>query len=127
MGRSASSSFDGAAEMTMRGSYRRFLLNLVAFSFLFLFGFSNSAFSQQQKQAQSAPGESEYAGAAACKTCHEDIYNGWEKSPHWKTTLDTKGGPSKQGCEACHGAAAAHVADPGDTSKVFKFENASAK
>jgi len=34
---------------------------------------------------------SDYVGAEVCKTCHEDIYNGWEKSPHWKTTLDTKG------------------------------------
>ena len=27
---------------------------------------------------------SDYVGAEVCKTCHEDIYNGWEKSPHWK-------------------------------------------
>ena len=37
----------------------------------------------------------DYVGAEVCKTCHEDIYNGWEKTPHWKTTLDTKGGPSQ--------------------------------
>jgi len=70
---------------------------------------------------------SDYAGSEACKTCHEDIYKGWEQSPHWKTTLNTKEGPSHQGCEACHGAAAAHVADPSDTSKLFLFKKASAK
>jgi hypothetical protein len=26
--------------------------------------------------------ESDYAGPEACKTCYEDIYKGWEKSPH---------------------------------------------
>ncbi len=40
---------------------------------------------------------SDYVGADTCKTCHEEIYNSWEKTPHWKTTLDTKGGPSHQG------------------------------
>ncbi len=49
----------------------------------------------------SAPAQ--YLGSEVCKTCHEDIYDNWEKTPHWKTTLDTKGGPSHQGCESCHG------------------------
>ena len=58
------------------------------------------------KGAQSASAASEaskYVGAETCKTCHEEIYNSWEKTPHWKTTLNKKGGPSKQGCEGCHG------------------------
>jgi DmsE family decaheme c-type cytochrome len=71
--------------------------------------------------------ESDYAGADACKTCHEDLYNAWEKSPHWKTTLNKREGASHQGCEACHGAAANHVSDPSDTSKLFLFEKASNK
>jgi DmsE family decaheme c-type cytochrome len=70
---------------------------------------------------------SEYVGAEVCKTCHEDLYNGWEKSPHWKTTLDTKDGPSHQGCEGCHGPGAAHVAGGGDKTKIFVFEDHSAK
>lgn len=83
----------------------------------------------QEKNASSKPETkpSDYAGAEACKTCHEDEYKSWENSPHWKTTLNTKEGPSHQGCEACHGAAASHVADPGDTSKLFLFVKASAK
>jgi cytochrome c5 len=34
---------------------------------------------------------SEYVGAETCKTCHEDIYNAWEKTPHFKTTLNQEG------------------------------------
>ena len=70
---------------------------------------------------------SEYVGAETCKTCHEKIYDNWAKTPHWQTTLDTKGGPSHQGCEGCHGAGAAHVAGGGDVSKIFTFKNASTK
>lgn len=71
--------------------------------------------------------DSDYVGAEVCKTCHEEIYNGWEKTPHWKTTLDTKGGPSHQGCEGCHGPGAAHVAGGGDKSKIFIFAGRPAK
>ncbi|MGA9076032.1 MAG: hypothetical protein WB368_18085, partial [Candidatus Sulfotelmatobacter sp.] len=46
-------------------------------------------------QAASAPATSapsaeasKYVGAETCKTCHEEIYNAWEKTPHWKTTLN---------------------------------------
>ena len=70
---------------------------------------------------------SDYVGAETCKTCHEDIYDNWAKTPHWKTTLNTKGGPSKQGCEACHGPGRAHVESGGDISKIFVFKKASVK
>jgi DmsE family decaheme c-type cytochrome len=68
---------------------------------------------------------SKYVGAETCKTCHEEIYNAWEKTPHWKTTLNIKGGPSKQGCEGCHGPGADHVAGGGDKTKIFVFEGKS--
>ncbi len=70
--------------------------------------------------------DSDYVGAEACKVCHEDIYNSWEKTPHWRTTLDSKGGPSHQGCEACHGPGKAH-AESGDKTKIFIFKNVSAE
>src|SRR6202142_4750895 len=110
------------------------------FSVLFIFGGVFAAGQPPQavagKNAQpsSAPiagavssDTSKYVGAETCKTCHEEIYNNWEKSPHWKTTLDTKGGPSHQGCEGCHGPGADHVNGGGNTSKIFVFEKASAK
>ena len=52
--------------------------------------------------ATTAANPSEYVGAEVCKTCHEDIYTGWEKSPHWKQTYK-EGGIAKHGCEDCHG------------------------
>lgn len=70
---------------------------------------------------------SEYIGSETCKSCHEDLYNAWARTPHWKTTLDTKGGPSHQGCEGCHGPGADHVAGGGDKTKTFTFETTSAK
>ena len=68
---------------------------------------------------------SKYMGADTCKTCHEEIYSVWEKTPHWKTTLNKKDGPAKQGCEGCHGPGADHVAGGGDKTKIFVFEGKS--
>ena len=69
-----------------------------------------------------SPDVSKYVGAETCKTCHEEIYNSWEKTPHWKTTLNKAGGPSKQGCEGCHGPGADHVAGGGDKTKIYVFK-----
>ena len=60
--------------------------------------------------------------AETCKTCHEDITTSFEKSPHWKTMNDTRGGHSKQGCEACHGPGGDHADDP--SKPVFDYKTA---
>src|ERR1700678_3514650 len=85
--------------------------------------------SAQDKTVATAPATSpsEYVGAQVCKTCHEDIYNNWEKSPHWKTTLDTKGGASHQGCEGGHGPGSPEVAGGGEKTKIFIFSEHSSK
>jgi hypothetical protein len=44
----------------------------------------------------------QYVGAQTCKACHEDLYNGWEKSAHWQQTYK-EGGIAKHGCEDCRG------------------------
>jgi DmsE family decaheme c-type cytochrome len=79
---------------------------------------------QSKTPAAASAKESEYVGADTCKTCHEDLYNAWEKSPHWKTTLNKREGASHQGCEACHGPGSAHVEGGGDKTKIFLFEKA---
>ena len=87
---------------------------------------AQTAFERQRHTCASGKGL-RLSGCGVCKTCHEEIYNGWEKTPHWKTTLDTKGGPSHQGCEGCHGPGAAHVAGGGDKTKIFIFTEHSTK
>jgi predicted CXXCH cytochrome family protein len=125
--------------LTPANSRAPVLLSLLAFFFVVPTIASTQARAQAAapaKPTQSAsspvatapsPEVSKYVGAETCKTCHEEIYNSWEKTPHWKTTLDTKGGPSHQGCEGCHGPGADHVAGGGDKTKIFLFESAPAK
>jgi DmsE family decaheme c-type cytochrome len=87
-----------------------------------------AAASTSAAKTPAAPAEdSRYVGSETCKTCHEDLYNSWAKTPHWKTTLDKTAKPSHQGCEGCHGPGADHVAGGGDKTKIFIFEKASAK
>ena len=86
---------------------------------------------QEPKSQNAVPAQPvaspEYVGSEPCKTCHEDIHTNFEKSPHWKTNLDKHGGPSKQGCEGCHGPAGNHVNDPGDPKTIFSFKTATPK
>jgi DmsE family decaheme c-type cytochrome len=88
---------------------------------------ASGAVTSQDKPSGNAADSSDYVGADTCKACHEDLYNNWAKTPHWKTLNDTRGGPSKQGCEGCHGPGAAHVAGGGDKTKIFIFKEHSAK
>ena len=84
---------------------------------------SGSLHAQQQAVATSTGNK--YAGAEECKTCHEEIYQSFDKSPHWKTLLNERGGPAKQGCEACHGPGREHIDGGGDKTKIFSFKTAS--
>ena len=84
---------------------------------------ANKGDKSDKSEPPSAPVQdtSKYVGAETCKTCHEEIYNSWEKTPHWKTTLNKGGSAANQGCEGCHGPGADHVAGGGDKSKIFSF------
>jgi predicted CXXCH cytochrome family protein len=84
----------------------------------------NGPSSKSDNKPASAPAE--YVGAETCKTCHEEIYKQFETTPHYKTLLDTRGGPAHQGCEGCHGPGAEHVNGGGDKTKIFTFKGVSA-
>lgn len=98
-------------------------------------------------RAQNAPSTdaSAFAWADSCKKCHEPIYEAWARTKHAKALERLSSseqdkecigchvtGPKsrvKDGsktlnagvqCESCHGAAAAHVADPTVTTGLVK-------
>lgn len=105
------------------------LVCLVAASLALVLGPGASAADKKAPQAAPAtpPADaSQYVGADTCKTCHEDVFKGFEATPHWKTTYDTHRGVAYQGCEACHGPGKAHVDGGGDKSKIFVFPGAKA-
>lgn len=106
----------------------------LAFSALLLYGQQEkplagrgSASGEKKTRARAPANPSQYIGAEACKTCHEEIYKGFETTPHWKTMLDTRRGPVWQGCEACHGPGKEHSEAGGDVMKIFSFKEASAR
>jgi DmsE family decaheme c-type cytochrome len=78
----------------------------------------------QQASASFRPSDpSLYVGAEVCAACHAGENQSYNHGPHWKTLLDKKRGPEWQGCEACHGPGAAHVAGGGDVTKIITFKN----
>lgn len=96
-----------------------------------------ASWSRAQEGPAAAGQATGYAWADACKTCHQPIYDAWARTKHAKS-LDRLSAneqqqecvgchvtgpkvPIRQGaktlnagvqCESCHGAAAAHAADP---------------
>ena len=68
---------------------------------------------------------SNYVGAEACATCHEDQVKGFAGNPHSKLALE-HGGKGVT-CEGCHGPGKAHVDSGGEASKIFQFTKATPK
>src|SRR3954454_7386136 len=65
-----------------------------------------------------ATAPSGYAGSAACKTCHADIWFNFYKNAHFKSIASGKETPEHTGCEGCHGPAQAHVAAGGGKTTI---------
>lgn len=61
---------------------------------------------------RNAEGKSDFAGAESCTGCHEGHVTSYKDSVHGRNGIP--GNPAaKDGCEACHGAGAAHVGKGG--------------
>jgi DmsE family decaheme c-type cytochrome len=74
-----------------------------------LLGLAIAIFTPAHAGAQTPPS---YAGTETCKVCHEDIYNGFTRSPHRVVETDASHGWQGRGCESCHGAGQAHTEGP---------------
>lgn len=94
--------------------------------FISLLLFSGVVLAQSNQATSPSPGASQYVGAETCKTCHEEIFNGLQRTPHSQSHIKEKGGVEVQACETCHGPGASHVESGGDVSKIFTFKNKTA-
>jgi len=102
----------------------------VAILALFVITHAGANASSSDQSSQSVAGQNlpaaKYVGADTCKTCHEEIYQGLQKTRHWDSILKSKGGAEAHSCEACHGPGGAHAEDA-DPKKIFSFKTATAK
>ncbi len=94
---------------------------------LFVAGLASSRAGAADQKAKPTsdqePASPQYVGATTCKTCHEDIFNGLQKTRHWNSLLTTKEGAEAHSCETCHGPGAEHVNSGGDRTKIFVFKD----
>ncbi|HLH08779.1 MAG TPA: DmsE family decaheme c-type cytochrome [Terriglobales bacterium] len=99
---------------------------------LFLFGMQAVIVAQEAKAKPAATPASpaaQYVGADTCKTCHEDVFNHMQQTPHYKMKYLGKAETGQPGvgvdCEACHGPGSAHVEGGGDVTKIINFKKLS--
>src|SRR5271166_1748133 len=56
-----------------------------------------------------APKPAEFVGSETCQSCHEDIFNAFQKNPHHEVETDKKRGFDTKACESCHGPGSKHA------------------
>jgi hypothetical protein len=105
------------------------------FVLLFLFVFLSitwmdvavRAAQQATPPSSSATPTLQYVGSETCKTCHEEMFNKLQLTPHSNLLKEGKkvGAVEWHGCESCHGPGSAHVEGGGDVTKIISFKNLS--
>ena len=91
-------------------------------------GMVNAAAKDQQAtgtKPSTAVDPANYVGSETCMTCHEEVGKNFATNPHSRLAL-LHGGKGAT-CESCHGPGKAHVDSGGDSTKIFRFSQASAK
>jgi DmsE family decaheme c-type cytochrome len=68
-----------------------------------------------------ASAEPVFVGSEPCMACHQDIANGFNRNPHFKSIASKAEAPERTGCEGCHGPGGQHVANAGDKTKIIRF------
>lgn len=57
-----------------------------------------------------------WVGLATCTTCHDETARAFVNGPHGRAMALVRGDVLNEACESCHGAGAAHAADPAATN-----------
>ena len=109
--------------MTFQNCFKRLSLAVAVATFSIAGLASAQVVTKDQVAKPAHEPTSQYVGADTCKTCHEDLFNGLQKTRHWDTFLKTKEGAEAHSCETCHGPGAEHVNSGGDKTKIFAFKD----
>jgi len=67
-----------------------------------------------------------YVGSEACAVCHEDVFEYFRETIHYKIRSFEVAAGQERGCEGCHGPGSAHVMERGDVEKIINFSNLTA-
>jgi DmsE family decaheme c-type cytochrome len=94
------------------------IISLLSMSLLLLSFSAAIADTTEPKEADEKTG---FIGAETCKECHEEQYDSYSKSVHFKEAI--KGPQLQDACETCHGAGALHVEEGGGRDvEIFTFD-----